>query len=94
MIGLEPMFVIDRIMGPLQVGGTLGIGMNYYGEADLRGANVAFGASPSAGAHIGISQPFSRVSRRFFVLAEPKVRFDGAQASFTGMLLIGQGRGT
>jgi hypothetical protein len=94
MIGLEPMFVIDYIPGPFQVGGTVGVGVNVYGEADLRGANATFGASPAVAAHFGYSQPMSRLSRRFYVLAEPKVRYDGSQTSFSAMLLIGQGRGS
>lgn len=94
MIGLEPMFVIDYIPGPIQVGGTVGLGVNVYGEADLRGANATFGASPAVSGHFGYSQPMSRVSRRFYVLAEPKVRYDGSKASFSAMLLIGQGRGS
>lgn len=105
-VGLEPHMSIDHITsGGLLLGAGLGPGLFYHaevGESFAVKGERTFALQPSLVGRIGWSQGWTRVGRRVFVYAEPKLRPTFREAS-DGIrrfapnpviaLVVGSGRG-
>ncbi len=101
---IEPRFAWDYILGAdrgLQLGASLGPSLGYHNQAIVGPSNnlVAVSIAPALAVRVGYSEQFSRVGRRFFVFAEPRLRYAPAgeavdQPFSPGInVVIGSGRG-
>ena len=94
-LALEPTLSVDHIKKWFLVGGSLGPALLLHSSATtIAGADISYGIAPSAALRLGWSQPWSRVGRRVFVMAEPKVRYFMDKGLNPGVaLVVGAGRG-
>lgn len=78
----------------LWLGASLGTAM--MANVDMAQTNFAtttLQAGPMAGVRLGYSQSWTRVGRRFFIGAEPKVRLLDGQPAWSVALVLGLGSG-
>ncbi|MBN2798559.1 MAG: hypothetical protein JXX28_05370 [Deltaproteobacteria bacterium] len=90
---LSPQLTWDHLGGRLQLGASLGTDMLLHGAKGLQDDSYAFTPAPAAALRIGWSEPWSVLSRRMFILVEPRVRWADGAIMPTGAVLIGSGRG-
>ena len=90
---LEPAAAWDHVDKGLLLGASLGLATMMNSDLEITGSETAFGIGPSASVRIGYSQRWSRVMRRMYVAAEPKVRFVGGQFFGSLSVVIGSGKG-
>lgn len=89
----EPTFRWDRIMGKLAIGAAAGGALMFHSKSSELGPQVAWTPAPVVAARVGYSQPWSRVTRRLFVVAEPKLRIIDGQLNPGITIQIGSGTG-
>ena len=98
-VALEPQFAWDSITKGLQVGASAGTAFMYHSSQATIRTERAVSVSPMASVRIGYSKPFSRLSKRFYIVVEPKARLViGNEARATKpdlavLLSVGSGRG-
>lgn len=87
---IEPALAWDQVRGGLQIGVSAGPTLLLHHALD---SPVVPAVTPSLAARVGYSEPFSRVSRRLFVLAEPKLRWVAGRPNWSVAVVVGSGRG-
>ncbi len=92
-VALEPQLSWDHVRGGLQVGASLGPALMLHSKRELLGTQSHLGVSPMVAARVGYSEPWTRAGRRFFVVAEPKVRQIGSVTDVLVALVVGSGTG-
>jgi len=90
----EPALAYD-VVTPfgLQLGVSAGPALMYWSDASTQVGENDFGFGPSAAARIGWSQTWTRIGRRLFVFAEPKVRVAGGNTDVLVAVAVGSGAG-
>lgn len=92
-LALEPTARWDRVTGKVALGLSVGAALMYHSADKPTGLETATSAAPLIAARLGWSQPFTRVGRRFFVVAEPKLRYMVGRLSPSIAVSIGSGHG-
>lgn len=92
-LAFEPSFDVDYVDHGVQAGLSVGPAVLVHSRLTLLGDEFFYGLSPSVGARLGYSQPFSRVTRRMFVVADPKLRVVNGDLSWVVGVAIGSGMG-
>jgi len=77
----------------LQLGVSGGPALMYWSDNSTQINERAFGVGPSVAARVGWSQTWTRVGRRLFVFAEPKLRIAGGSADVLVAVAVGSGAG-
>lgn len=90
---VEPTLRWDRIMGKLAVGAAAGVGFMVHSKSTELGPEMAWEPAPLVAARVGYSQGWSRISRRLFVVAEPKLRLVDGKLNPGITLQVGSGNG-
>jgi hypothetical protein len=90
---LEPVAAWDHVDKDLLLGASLGLAALYNSHMTLFGADRSFGLGPSASVRIGYSQHWSRVMRRMYVAAEPKIRYASGNLAASLSVVVGSGKG-
>lgn len=90
---LEPQATWDVVLKGLALGASVGPALMLHSELETTGMKGVFGVAPSAAFRVGYSEPWSRVGRRFFVHAEPKLRWIRDGLDWSVALVIGSGAG-
>lgn len=57
------------------------------------GYDTSVGIAPELAVHLGWSQRFSLIAKRFYVALEPKLRIVDGKPEFVGALVLGSGKG-
>jgi hypothetical protein len=91
--GIEPQVCWDVVVSKLDIGASLGPTLLLHGHQTLTGEEMAFGLTPQASVRIGYSKPWSRVTRRLFVVAEPKFRIISDRLAWNAAIMVGAGQG-
>ncbi len=90
----EPTFRYDRISGKFAYGASVGGAAMVHGKDNQARANdIAFTPAPVAAVRFGWSEGWTRVGRRFFLVAEPKLRLIGGKPNPGFAIQIGSGAG-
>lgn len=89
----EPSFRWDRIMGKLTVGAAIGPAFMIHSKATELGPEIGFTPAPMVAARVGWSEGWTRVGRRLFIVAEPKVRLIAGDVNYGITLQVGSGQG-
>jgi len=89
----EPSFRWDRIMGKLAVGAAVGPAFMIHSKSTELGPQVAFTPAPMIAGRIGWSEGWTRVGRRLFIVAEPKLRWIAGDLNYGITLQVGSGQG-
>lgn len=92
-LAFDPTLRWDRVAGKVALGASVGASLMYHSAQKPAGLEQAFTASPLVAGRIGWSQGFTRVGRRIFVVAEPKLRYIRSELSASVALCIGVGHG-
>lgn len=92
-IGLEPHLAWEGLFGSVLAGASIGPDLVYYAESVLTGADRHYGTAASMSAHLGFSNPWSRVARRTFFYVEPRMKYADGELVPSISLAIGAGRG-
>lgn len=90
---IDPGASWDVIVGKVQVGATLGYALSLNANNQLSGWETSVTSGPSVAMRVGYSQPWSRVTRRMHVFAEPRLRIMQGLPSPSVALCVGSGRG-
>jgi hypothetical protein len=90
---LDPVLRWDRVQGKLALGASVGGSLMFHSAQKPIGVEQAVSASPLVTARFGWSQGFTRVGRRIFVIAEPKLRYMVGKLSPGISLAVGVGQG-
>lgn len=90
---LEPTVRWDRIMGKLNVGASVGGAAMGHAAMRQRSTDTGFTLSPVVAARVGWSEGWTRVGRRLFIVAEPKLRLISGEVDASLLLQIGSGHG-
>ena len=90
---IEPTVAWDYVKGGVYVGAAVGPALLAHSRLTLVGQETTWGLSPMVSARIGWSQPWSRVTRRMYLVLEPKLRWVDENPNFGAALVIGSGRG-
>lgn len=90
---LEPTFRWDRIMGKLAVGAAVGPAFMFHSKSTVLGPETGFTPAPMVAARIGYSQGWTRVGKRLFIVAEPKLRLIAGDLNYGVTLQVGTGQG-
>lgn len=94
LLTLEPAATYDLVtQGGLLVGASGGVSLMYWADASSIIQERDFGIGPMASGRVGWSQTWSRIGRRLFVFAEPKVRRAGGSTDVVLAVAIGSGLG-
>jgi len=90
----EPAIAYD-VVTPfgLQVGASAGPAIMYWADASTQVPESDFGFGPSAALRVGWSQTWTRIGRRLFVFAEPKLRIAGGNTDLLVAVAVGSGAG-
>ncbi|MFT7519721.1 MAG: hypothetical protein ACI9MC_001864 [Kiritimatiellia bacterium] len=88
-VALEPTMRWDRVIGKVGVGASLGGAFMYHYSMKPGVNESAVSGSPVAAVRLGWSQGWTRIGRRLFVVAEPKIRFIKGAPSASVALQIG-----
>lgn len=88
----SPQLTWDTQVGTTQFGASLGADLLTQGAMGLQDNEWAFTTAPAVALRIGYSEPWSVISRRMFVILEPRVRFIGDKYYPTASIQIGSGR--
>jgi hypothetical protein len=93
-VAIEPQATVDHIIAHhFLLGASLGpsavISMHY----GLHDQDRALGITPSGAVRIGWSQAWSRVQRRMFVVAEPRLRVIAGRPNWVASVQVGSGHG-
>lgn len=91
--GLEPQAAWDMVVGRLTTGASLGGSVLVHSMLTKTGSETGLGVAPIAAVRVGYSQPWSRVTRRLFIVAEPRVRWVQGAPDPGVSLVLGSGRG-
>ncbi len=92
-VALEPQATWDRVSNGLLLGASVGPTLLLHSEFTRTGQLSKLGFTPMVSARVGWSQPFSRVSRRMFVVVEPKLRYIADLPNFGAAIVVGSGEG-
>ncbi|MEZ4235016.1 MAG: hypothetical protein R3F59_02410 [Myxococcota bacterium] len=93
-LALEPTFAWDYVgRNGLLLGAGVGPALVYTSHTATVETTAAADIAPSAAVRIGWSQTWSRVGRRLFVFAEPKVRLAEGRLSPVVAVAVGSGAG-
>jgi hypothetical protein len=93
-LSLEPALAWDIVAKPgILFGASAGPAVVWTAENATIEGKYSFEVAPSVAARLGWSQTWSRVGRRLFVFAEPKIRFAEGKASPVVALAVGSGGG-
>lgn len=92
-VSFEPTFRWDRIMGKLQVGAAIGPAFMLHSKSTQLGPEMAFTPAPMIAGRIGWSEGWTRIGRRLFVVAEPKLRLVAGDLNYGVTVQIGAGEG-
>lgn len=94
LLVLEPALAYD-VVTPfgLQLGVSGGPALMYWSDNSTQVNERDIGVGPSVAARIGWSQTWTRVGRRLFVFAEPKLRVAGGSPDVLVAVAIGSGAG-
>jgi hypothetical protein len=92
-LAFDPVVRWDRVEGKLALGASVGGSLMFHSAQKPGGTETGVSASPLVTARIGWSQGFTRVGRRIFVIAEPKLRYMVGQFSPGVSLAVGVGHG-
>lgn len=92
-IAFEPMATVDHVHKHLLLGASVGPAVLAHSRLLITGQEWSFGASPQVSLRIGYSQPWSRVARRLFIVAEPKFRYIAGAVNWSAAITIGSGSG-
>jgi len=87
------MFAWDHVNHHLQIGASAGPALLLHDHVGLHGSDVAYGVAPSVDFRIGYSEAWSRVQKRMFVVAEPKLRWIAGRPNWVLGVVIGSGTG-
>ena len=90
----EPALAYDLVTPfGMQLGVSGGPALMYWSDNSTQINERAFGVGPSVAARVGWSQTWTRVGRRLFVFAEPKLRIAGGSADVLVAVAVGSGAG-
>jgi hypothetical protein len=92
-VTLQPSAAWDHVDHHLLVGASLGLLLGYNSHLLIVGNDTSFAVGPALSARIGWSQRWSRVMRRMYVAAEPRVRLVGGKPAVDVSVVVGSGRG-
>lgn len=92
-LAFEPSADWDHVDNGILVGASIGPSLLLHSQLELRGAEWSVGFSPAVSARIGWSQPFSRIAKRMFVVANPKLRWVGNRPNWVIGIAVGSGSG-
>ncbi len=92
-LSLEPQATWDFIAGNLQLGVSVGPSIQMHNRLELTRTDTVYGLAPMAAVRIGYSDAWTRVGRRFFVVAEPKTRWVDGVIDWSIALVVGSGSG-
>ncbi len=91
----EPHVTWDHVgNNNIQVGFGAGPALMYHVRADTIVGERAVTVNPSVAARFGWSQTWTKVGRRMYLLAEPKVRMINGTPNVVGALVVGSGGGS
>jgi hypothetical protein len=94
LLVFEPSVTYDLVTpGGLLVGASAGPSIMYWADASTILVDSDFGIGPAASARLGWSQTWSRIGRRLFAFAEPKVRRANGTTDVLVAVAIGSGIG-
>ncbi len=94
LLAFEPKLEYDVVTpGGLLLGAGAGPALMYWADASSIDVERDFGAAPAAAARVGWSQTWSRIGRRIFVFAEPKVRYVQGEPDVLVAVAVGSGQG-
>ena len=94
LLVLEPAVTYDLVTpGGLLLGASVGPSFMYWADASTITVESDFGVGPAASARLGWSQTWSRIGRRLFAFAEPKVRQANGNTDVILAVAIGSGIG-
>lgn len=94
-LALEPAATWDFVApkSGLQLGFGVGPSLMYHFRNDTTEAERKVTLNPSAAMRIGWSQSWTRVGRRLFIVAEPKIRYVDGEPNPLIALVVGSGSG-
>ena len=78
-ISFEPTVRWDRVMGKVGIGAAVGAAVMIHTAQRNTGTEIAVTPAPVVAGRIGWSQGWTRVGRRLFIVAEPKLRMIGSR---------------
>jgi hypothetical protein len=93
------MLAWDRVGGNVLVGASVGPSLLIHSSQATVRTETDVMLAPMVAVRVGYSKPFSRLGRRFYVVAEPKARWLSGgrnlnpQLDWGAVLLVGSGRG-
>jgi hypothetical protein len=93
-LSFEPALAWDIVAKPgILLGASAGPAVVWTAENATIEGEYGLDVAPTVAARLGWSQTWSRVGRRLFVFAEPKIRFAEGKASPVVALAVGSGGG-
>ncbi len=94
-LALEPHATWDYVApkSGLALGFGIGPAAMYHFRNDISEPERTFTLNPSAAARIGWSQSWTRVGRRLFIVAEPKIRYIDGEPNPLVAVVVGSGSG-
>ena len=92
-VAIEPTFRWDRIMGKVNIGASAGVAVMMHAAWRSSGTEIAFTPNPLIAGRIGWSQGWTRIGRRLFIVAEPKLRLVNKRVSPGIAIQVGSGYG-
>lgn len=92
-LAAEPTVRWDTITGKFTFGASAGAALMYHRADRASGVQSATSAAPLIAARIGMSEGFTRVGRRLFVVLEPKLRYMLSRFSPSVSIAVGTGHG-
>jgi len=90
---IEPTFAWDFVTKGLYLGAAVGPAVLAHSRLTLLGQETSWALSPMVAARVGWSQPWSRLTRRMYVVVEPKFRWIDENPNWGAALVVGSGRG-
>jgi hypothetical protein len=92
-LAFEPQATWDHVSNGVQVGASLGPAVLWHSRVSVIEHESIVGVAPSAALRLGVSQPWSRIARRMFIVAEPRLRWVDDRPNPSVAVVVGSGRG-
>lgn len=93
-LGVDPQFSWDVVTeSGLWMGAGVGAAVMFHSKDVGNQTVTASSLGPSASARLGWSQTWSRVGRRFFIGAEPRIRVTNGNVGWSASVVLGSGKG-